>query len=89
MEFSGNMFLRLVSECKMGRCFLIKLLILGNIGLDGKINRWKHINCVKADENRIIRQITDHICKNKTTRDLNEKSSVGKVFFISWKAKGK
>ena len=33
MEFSGNMFLRLLSECKIGRCFLIKLLILGNIGL--------------------------------------------------------
>ena len=33
MEFSENMFLRLLSECKMGRCFLIKLLILGNIGL--------------------------------------------------------
>ena len=45
IEFSGNMFLSLLSECKTGRCFLVTRLILGKIGLYVVANKIRSLAC--------------------------------------------
>ena len=45
IEFSRNMFLRSLPECKTGRCFLIRLFIFGNIGLYVVANKIWSLAC--------------------------------------------
>ena len=45
IEFSENMFLRSLSECRTGRCFLIRFLIFGNIGLHVVANKIRSLAC--------------------------------------------